>query len=882
MSDKEALYNPKNIEAKWWKFWIDGKWFEADNESDKESYTILIPPPNVTARLHMGHGLNNTIQDILVRWKRMKGFNCLWLPGTDHAGIATQMMVEKALEEQGTSRKELGREKFVERCMQWKDEHGGTIIEQLKRLGCSCDWEREAYTMSPELSKAVRKIFVDLYNDGLIYRGERLVNWDPVLETAISDDEVESKEENGKLWYIQYEVENSKEEYITIATTRPETMFGDSAVAIHPEDERFQHLLGKKVRIPLTSRYIPIIADSYVKKEFGTGCVKISPAHDFNDFEMAQRHNLPLPNMFDEKARLNDTCPKDFVGLERFKARKKVVDSLEKEGLLEKIEKHKHTIPYSERTKVVVEPRLSKQWYVRMEKLVEPAIEYAKKGELNFYPELWRKTYFHWLENIQDWCISRQLWWGHRIPIWYCQSCGEVHTGIEDPTKCSKCGSSDLQQDEDVLDTWFSSWLWPISPLGWPEDSKDLEKFFPSNVIVSAPEIIFLWMARMIIAGHYVKGKLAFKDMYFNSVICDKQGRKFSKTLGNGIDPLEVIEDKGADATRFTCVSLAPLGGRVRLDVEDFSNGFKFVNKIWNAYRFLKQKWDEESSIAELDLKKINLPSKWLLQEFYLATKNIEDHLENYRIHEACRDLYHFIWSSFCDWSLETAKVDFEGKDKESTLATLHYVFEGLLRLSAPFIPFVSEEIWQSMPPSKMWDRPESLVIASFPKLKKIPSFEKEAQDWDWIRSMISGVRSIRTQAGIPPKQKLNVLVKCTKDRVQLVQDSDSWIRVMTHAESLKVDVDAKAPKQSLTATGKGWTVYVPVGDLLDVSKEKERLQRELSRIQKVIEGLEKKISSPNFVQRAPSDVVEATKAQLQNMQSQKEVLEGNLRSLGL
>jgi valyl-tRNA synthetase len=733
--------------------------------------------------------------------------------------------------------------------------------------------------MEPKLSRAVRKIFVDLYNDGLIYRGERLVNWDPALETAVSDDEVETNEARGHLWFIRYPLKETLGEFVTIATTRPETMFGDSAIAVNPEDERFQHLIGKYASIPLANRLIPIIADSYVKKEFGTGCVKISPAHDFNDFEIAQRHKLPMPNIFDERAYLNDSCPKEFVGLERFVARKKVVAALEKDGFLEKIESHQNSLPYSERSKVVIEPRLSKQWYVRMKTLAEPAIEYARKGELKFYPDMWKKTYFHWLENIQDWCISRQLWWGHRLPIWYCQSCSEIMTGLEDPTSCSKCKSTDLKQDEDVLDTWFSSWLWPLSPFGWPEETEDLKKFFPSNVIVTAPEIIFLWVARMIMVSHYTRGQLAFKDVYFNSVICDKQGRKYSKTLGNGIDPLDTIEKHGADATRFTCTSLAPLGGRVRLDPEDFANSYRFINKLWNASRFLKQKW-EGKQIGDFSPKTLTLPNKWLIHQLRETVLKVNEGLGTYAIHDACREVYHFIWHIFCDWGLETAKIDFDDENSEQTLSTLLYVFEGLLRLAAPFMPFVCEDIWQELPYSKKWDRPESLVIARFPQVDMIPSFEKDAEEWEWIRSLISGVRSIRTQAGISPKQKLDIFVNCSEERAQLVKDCEHWIAKLAQASSIHATRNIRPAKQSLTAAGKDWAVYVPVGDLLDVGKERARLERELIRIQKITAGLDAKLNDPTFAGRAPEDVIATTKDQLENMRSQEKAIKENLLSL--
>ena len=809
----------------------------------------------------------------------MQGFNCLWLPGTDHAGIATQMMVEKALHKDGITRKELGREQFFQKCVEWKEKNGGIIIEQLKRLGASCDWTREAYTMSAPLSRAVRKIFVDLFNDGLIYRGERLVNWDPALETAISDDELETREIKGHLWCVRYPLQDS-EEFIVIATTRPETMFADMAVAVHPDDERYQHLIGKNILLPLANRVIPIISDTYVKREFGTGCVKISPAHDFNDFEIAVRHKLPFLNVFDEKAHLNAACPPAFVGLERFEARKKVVAALEKEDRIEKIETHQHAVPYSDRSKVSIEPRLSKQWYVRMKTLAEPALAYGRQAEVRFFPDLWKKTYFHWLENIQDWCISRQLWWGHQIPIWYCQDCQAVSTGIEDPNHCSKCKSIHLKQDEDVLDTWFSSWLWPLSPFGWPDETEELKKFFPSAVLVTGPDIIFLWVARMIMLAHYTRQQPAFKDVYFNSVICDKQGRKFSKTLGNGIDPLVIIEKYGADATRFTCISLAPLGGRVRMEPEDFTNGYRFVNKLWNASRFLKQKWSDKKTIRDFAVEELSLPNKWLLNALHDVTRKVNEGLEKYLIHEACRDLYHFIWHSFCDWGLETAKIDFEAKDGEQTLATLLYVFEGLLRLASPFMPFVSEEIWQELPRSKHWDRPQTLIIAEFPKPEKIPQFAQAAEQWERLRAIVSGIRSIRTQAGISPKEKLDVYIKCSDEMAHLVQTSEHWLAKLAQAKAIHASPTQNAVRQSLTATGKEWSLYVPVGDLMDIEKEKLRLAKEIQRIQKIISSLDKKLKDPTFVGRAPAEVVASTQEQLDNLHSQEKALEENLLSL--
>ena len=666
----------------------------------------------------------------------MKGFNACWLPGTDHAGIATQMMVEKDLAKDGLTKTDLGREKFVGKLQDWKEKYGGMILDQFKKMGFSCDWNRLAYTMDPVLSKAVRKVFVELYNEGLIYRGERLVNWDVVLKTAISDDEVESKEVPGHLWYFRYPVDGT-EDFIPIATTRPETMLGDTAVAVNPEDERFKSFIGKNVRLPFTDRLIPIVADDYVKSEFGTGAVKITPAHDPNDFEIGQRHNLPFISILNDDGTMNDVVPENFKGLDRFVARKEVIKGLKELELFDEEKPYKHAIPFSERSKTVIEPKLSKQWYVKMSSLAKPAADAARSDDLTFSPESWKKTYLYWLDNIQDWCISRQLWWGHRIPVWYCGDCEAVTTGMEDPHECGTCKSKNIRQDDDVLDTWFSSWLWPMSPFGWPEtDEKsvsDLAYYNPTNVLVTAPEIIFLWVARMVMANLKFKGQLPFKHVYFNATICDKQGRKFSKTLGNGIDPIEVIDKHGADAVRYTAVSLAPLGGRVRMELGDFDNGARFMNKIWNAARFLLKYVDPKTNLPSIDSFEPSMAEKWLLDNFAVTAAKVDKNLEAYRVNDAVEDIYHFIWGCFCDWGLENAKASLNGDDetrKLQTISVLVYALNGALRLAHPVVPFITEEIWQKLPAHPDWDKAESITVAKFPEESKLPRFAEEAAIW--------------------------------------------------------------------------------------------------------------------------------------------------------
>jgi valyl-tRNA synthetase len=880
-----TAYNPKDYEAKLYEFWVKSGFFKASRDSKKPPYTIIMPPPNVTSQLHMGHGTGYTMQDILIRWKRMKGFEALWMPGTDHAGIATQMMVEKALEKEGKTRQQLGRDEFTKRLWGWKDKYGGMILDQFRKLGFSCDWDRLAFTMDKGPAEAVRKIFVDLYNDGLIYRGERLVNWDPVLKTAISDDEIETKEVNGHLWHIKYPIDGTSET-ITVATTRPETMLGDTAVAVHPDDERYKHLVGKKVKLPLVGRLIPIIADDYVKSDFGSGVVKITPAHDPNDFEMGKRHKLPMIDVMNPDATINDKAPEQFRGLPRFEARKKVIKELKALELLEKEESYKHSVPHSERSKEVIEPRLSLQWFVDMKKLAAPAAEAARKGELKFHPDMWVKTYLHWLDNIQDWCISRQLWWGHRIPIWYCKKCEKTTTGLsdgKDPTKCGHCGCTEIRQDDDVLDTWFSSWLWPISTFGWPEKTPDLKHFYPTDVLVTAPEIIFLWVARMVMVGLYSEKQLPFKDVFLTATVCDKQGRKFSKTLGNGIDPMDVIDKYGTDAVRFTAVQLAPLGGRIRMSEEDFEAGGRFVNKIWNAARFLMGNIKPGDTVKPLDTAKLDPSGKWLLTQLADAAANVDKNLENYRINDATDAVYHMIWGSFCDWGLETAKVALTGNDaaaRQQAISLLVYVLEGILRLASPVMPFVTEEIWGKIPRHPDWDATKSLMVASFPDAAKLKRFPKEAAEWQRVQDLISSIRSARSQAGLPPRTELDAHVRCDAELAPSFNAAAADIQRLAGVAQFKAGADVKNPGQCLVAVGRGYEAYIPAGSLIDVPKERARLEGEKARISKIVAGIDAKLSNPNFADKAPADVVQATRDQRANMASQLDSLARNLESL--
>ncbi len=882
MASLDAVYQPQNYEQRIWQFWMDNNLFASHPDHTKKPFTILMPPPNVTSQLHMGHGLGYSIQDLLIRWKRMCGFNAMWLPGTDHAGIATQMMVEKSLEAQGSSRQQLGREAFFAKCAEWKDKYGGVILDQFAKMGFSCDWGRVSYTMDPHLSYAVRWVFVKLYEEGLIYRGERLVNWDPALKTALSDDELDTREIQGHLWYFRYPIEGTNE-FIPIATTRPETMLGDTAVAVNPDDERYAHLIGKYAVLPFSDRRVPIIGDSYVKSEFGTGAVKITPAHDPNDFEIGKRHNLPRINIFNEDATLNAEVPESFRGLDRFVARKKIIQDLSALGLFDEEKSYKHAVPHSDRSGAIIEPRLSLQWYVKMKGMAEAAAEVAANDHLKFHPPSWKKTYLYWLENIQDWCISRQLWWGHRIPIWYCSGCSGITTGLTDPTACSHCGSSEINQDEDVLDTWFSSWLWPLSPFGWPMFGKEeLEYYYPTSTLVTAPEIIFLWVARMVMVGKKFLGEIPFKDVYFNATVCDKQGRKFSKTLGNGIDPLEVIASHGADAVRFTAISLAPLGGRVRMSRDDFTNGSRFINKLWNAARLILQNLKPDDDLPFLKKAKLNKSEKWLLTELGTTAQSMQQLLDSYKVNEAIEKLHHFVWGSLCDWGLEAAKESLADgvaeSERLSCLSVLVYCLDGALKLAHPFIPFVTEELWQKLPNHPELHRPISIAVANYPKPDSDLMFDGEAGSWAAIQELISAIRSARTQASIPHKELLQAFIKSEEEKS--IKEAEPFIRRLAKLESLEVSATMAKPATALAGIGRNFTVYLPVAGLLDIDQEKKRLEGEKSKLSKVLQGLDSKLNNKAFCANAPGEVVAETRATHASLTRQIAEIELNLESL--
>ncbi|AEJ60725.1 Valyl-tRNA synthetase [Spirochaeta thermophila DSM 6578] len=861
----EKVYNPKEFEERIYATWMDHGAF-MPREGVGKPFVIVIPPPNVTGVLHMGHGLNNSLQDILIRYHRMKGEPTLWIPGTDHAGIATQSVVERKLWSQGVDPRSLGREKFVEITWQHALEHKKIIINQLKKIGASCDWSRERFTLDEGLSKAVREVFVSLYEKGLIYRGTYLVNWSPGLKTALADDEVEYREVQGRLYYILYPVADSDEK-VMIATTRPETMLGDTAVAVHPGDERYRHLVGKEVIVPLVNRKVKVIADEYVDPEFGTGVVKITPAHDFNDFEIGRRHNLEFINIFNPDATLNEHVPEKYRGLSREEARARVVDDLKSLGLLVKEEPHVHQVGHCYRTHVPVEPYLSEQWFVRMDTMAQKALKAWEEGKIQFFPRKWENTYTHWLRNIRDWCISRQLWWGHRIPVWYCDDCGAQMVLREDPTACTSCGSTNIRQDEDVLDTWFSSWLWPFSTLGWPEETEDLKRFFPTTTLVTAYDIIFFWVARMIMASLEFMHEVPFRDIYITGLVRDKQGRKMSKSLGNGIDPLEIVNVYGADALRFTLAFLAAQGQDVLLDKDTFQVGAHFANKIWNASRFILMNLEGRRLIPFEKIEKTDI-DRWILHRLNRAAAAVSDALETYRFNEAAQTAYEFFWSDFCDWYIESAKLSLNGDDeqeKDRIVSLLLFVLEQALKLLHPFLPFVTEELYQKLPTTE-----GLLILASFPEPRKEWEDPAAEASYTVLQEVVRGVRSLRSQFTIPPSVKFRVVVRCEDaGLLEYLRAHEALMKLLMNVEDLSIQQEPPLRAGAVVVVGKGFEVYSYVRDLIDVPKEIARLEKKIAKLQGVLDKVEKKLANPHFVEKAHPQVVEGERAKQRDLAEQ-------------
>ncbi len=847
-------YNPSEIEDKIYANWVENKYFEANADSDKEPFTIVIPPPNVTGQLHMGHALDETLQDILVRYKRMKGFETLWVPGTDHAGIATQIKVEEALRnEDGTTRYDLGREKFLEKVWDWKNQYGSRIINQLKKLGSSCDWSRERFTMDEGCSKAVKEVFVNLYDKGYIYQGNRIINWCPHCITALSDAEVEYTEQDGFFWHIKYPVKDS-DDFVEIATTRPETLLGDTAVAVNPNDERYADIVGKTLILPLVGREIPVIADDYVDMEFGTGCVKITPAHDPNDFEVGLRHNLEQIKVLNDDATVNAYGGK-YEGLDRYEARRQMVEDLEKQGYLVKVVPHKHNVGQCYRCSTTVEPITSKQWFVKMKPLAQKAIEVVVDGTVKFVPDRFSKTYLNWMENVHDWCISRQLWWGHRIPAYYCMDCGKTTVSKVDITKCPHC-SGKLEQDSDVLDTWFSSALWPFSTLGWPEKTKDLEKFYPTSVLVTGYDIIFFWVSRMIFSALEHTGKEPFKHVLIHGLVRDSQGRKMSKSLGNGIDPLEVIDQYGADALRFTLATGNSPGNDMRYYEERVEASRNFANKIWNASRFLLMNMEiDKIEIPAFD--KLRVEDKWILNEFNNVAKEVGDNIDKFELGIAVNKIYDFIWDKYCDWYIELVKPRLYAKDGSETEAqqVLCYVLANSLKLLHPFMPFVTEEIFGYLPTGE-----ESIMISKWPEYNEDLKFEEAQTQMTVIMDAIKAIRNLRTQMNVVPSKKAKVII--VTDKCDIFSGNESFFEKLASASEVEIKADkSNIDENAVTAVVNCAEIYIPLDELVDRQKEMERLEGEKAHLEAEIKRVESKLSNQGFVAKAPQKVVDEERA---------------------
>jgi len=870
MSNKDisTSYQPSDVEEKWYKTWEENSCFSP--QGDNESFTIMIPPPNVTGILHVGHILNNTLQDVFIRRARMMGKRTLWLPGTDHASIATEAKVAKMLKDKGIDKKEIGREAFLEHAWKWKEEYGNTILNQLKRIGASCDWSRTAFTMDPEYSNAVTEVFIRLYKEGMIYQGERIINWDPVGLTALSDEEVIHKESNGKLWHFKYPIVDSKE-FIVVATTRPETMLGDTGVAVNPRDKRYTHLIGKKVLLPIVSREIPIFADEYVDMKFGTGCVKITPAHDPNDFIMGERNKLDVINIMHPNAQLNNNVPKDFQGLDRYDAREKVVNTFEKLGLLEKIEDYTHKVGHSERTDAVVEPYISKQWFVDMKQLVKPAIESVKNKEVKFYPERWTKTYFHWLDNIKDWCISRQLWWGHRIPVWYRND--EIYCGINPPE------DDGWIQEEDVLDTWFSSWLWPFATLGWPKETDDLKKHYPTQDLVTGPDIIFFWVARMIMAGIHFKGEVPFNNVYFNGLVRDEKGRKMSKSLGNSPDPIDLIDRYGADALRVGLLLIAPQGHDILFSEDKIEHGRNFMNKLWNSARFVEINLDQKINLNLDELLKLELDvtDKWILSKLNSTIIDVENAYRNYRMNEAVKVVYDFVYKNFCDWYIEFSKSRFYGTDDKDRLVaqnTSVYVLKVILKLMHPFCPFITEEIWSHFTEDSL------LINSEWPNSNKKLIDKKTEKELLLIMSLITSIRNIKASFAISPKREIVLVCKTNNKKSKILSNYKNYLNRLVKVVDISMGADIKKPPKSTTIIIDDMEVYIPLEDLIDIDKEIDRLENQISNLKGRLNSVENKLNNKNFISNAPSEIVKHEKNKKDRYEKELLLLQNNLNSL--
>ena len=870
----EGKYEPKSFEEGIYENWEGNGYFKPNGDKTKESYCIMMPPPNVTGKLHMGHALDGTLQDILIRYKRMQGFNTLWVPGTDHAAISTEVKIIEKLKEEGINKTDLGREKFLERAWKWTEEYGGTIVNQQKKLGCSADWSRSRFTMDEGLSKAVLEVFKKLYDKGLIYKGKRMINWCPCCNTSISDAEVEYEEEPTHLWHIKYKVVG-EDRYLTVATTRPETMLGDTAVAVHPDDERYKDLVGKKCVLPIMNKEIPIIADEFVEMEFGTGCVKITPAHDPNDYQAGISHNLEIIEVFDEDFKMNDLVP-EYNGLDMYEAREKIVQKLEELGNLVKIEDYTHNVGKHDRCKSTIEPKISDQWFVSMKELAKPAIEAVKKGDTKFVPQKFEKTYFNWLENIQDWCISRQIWWGHQIPAYYCENCGHINVDVQKPEKCEKCGSAELTQDPDTLDTWFSSALWPFSTLGWPENTDDLKTFYPTNTLVTGYDIIFFWVVRMMFSSLEQTGEVPFKDVFIHGIVRDSQGRKMSKSLGNGIDPLEIIDKYSADALRFSLISGTSSGNDMRFMPEKLESASNFANKVWNAAKFVLMNLDDyDNNVNDINFM---VEDKWILSKLNTLIAEVKVNMDNYDLGVALDKIYGFIWNEFCDWYIEIVKPRLYNKE-DKTRSTAQYVLNKVLsdslKLLHPFMPFVTEKIYK-----ELYNNDESIMIAEYPKYEKDLEFKEEENAVEELKEVITGIRNVRAKMNVHPSKK-SKLIFVTKEYEKVIKESEGFLKKLGFSEEIEIrKTRENIPQNAVNVVAKGIEVFMPFEDLVDISEEIERLEKEKAKILVEKEKTDKMLSNEGFIAKAPASKVEEEKEKQAKFNEMIKTIEERIKGL--
>lgn len=876
----EGKYEPNEFEKDIYENWEKHDYFKPSGDKTKQSYCIMMPPPNVTGKLHMGHALDGTLQDILIRYKRMQGYNTLWVPGTDHAAISTEVKIVEKLKKEGIDKHDIGREKFLEEAWKWTEEYGGTIVRQQKRLGCSADWSRSRFTMDEGLSKAVLTVFKKLYDKGLIYKGKRMINWCPCCHTSISDAEVVYEEAPTHLWHIRYKVVG-EDRFLTVATTRPETLLGDTAVAVHPEDERYKDLVGKKCILPIMNKEIPIIADEFVEKEFGTGCVKITPAHDPNDYQAGLSHNLEIIEVFDDNLKMNNLVP-EYEGMNAYEARDLIVEKLKELGALVKIEDYTHNVAKHDRCNSIVEPKVSDQWFVAMKDLAKPAIEAVKSGKTRFVPKKFEKTYFNWLENIQDWCISRQLWWGHQIPAYYCQDCGEINVEITKPEKCSKCGGHNLVQDQDTLDTWFSSALWPFSTLGWPEETEDLKTFFPTNTLVTGYDIIFFWVVRMMFSSLEQMGEVPFKDVFIHGIVRDSQGRKMSKSLGNGIDPLDIIEKYGTDSLRYSLISGTTAGNDMRFMPEKLEAAGNFGNKIWNAAKFvLMNLEDANEDFLKDDISniKLEIEDKWIISKLNTLTKEVAVNIDNYDLGVALDKIYIFLWNEFCDWYIEIVKTrlyDKENETRKSAQYVLNKVLGDTLKLLHPFMPFVTEKIYM-----ELYNNDESIMIAKYPEYNEKLDFKVEEEQIEQIKEIITGIRNIRTKMNVHPSKKSKLIFIVKPEDIEFIQKSEGFIKKLGFSEEIEIKTEKQdIPQNAVNVVTPRIEVFIPFEDLVNIEEEKQRLEKEKSKILIEKEKTDKMLGNPGFLAKAPEAKVQEEKAKLEKFNEMIANIESRIKNL--